>query len=78
MKKILILALLMLTGIPSISGLYAQVDELWASRYNGTGNGQDEISAMTVDSFGNVYVTGRSRGTGVNNNFDYLTIKNDA
>ena len=78
MKKILILALLMVTVIPSVSELYAQVNELWASRYNGTGNGQDEVSAMTVDVLGNVYVTGRSRGTGLSNNFDYLTIKYDA
>ena len=77
-KNFLPLLLVILITVPiSISQLYAQVDELWASRYNGTGNGQDEVSAMTVDPLGNVYVTGRSRGTGFNNNFDYLTIKYD-
>lgn len=43
----------------------------WVMRYNGPTNGDDEINAMIIDESGNVYVTGRSAGNGV----DYATIK---
>jgi uncharacterized delta-60 repeat protein len=46
----------------------ANGDSLWCTRYNGPGNSVDVANAMTVDSSGNVYVTGLSGG-------DYATIK---
>jgi uncharacterized delta-60 repeat protein len=45
----------------------------WSQTYNGTANGSDAATAITVDGLGNVYVTGRSFGTGTNR--DYVTIK---
>ncbi len=45
---------------------------VWRVRYNHS-NGDDEAKAIIVDSAGNVYVTGRSQGSGTG--FDYATIK---
>jgi uncharacterized delta-60 repeat protein len=49
---------------------------LWVNHYNGSGNGIDEVAALTVDSQGNVYVTGLSWG-GSTNSHDYATVKYD-
>ena len=49
--------------------------ELWASLYDGPGNGHDVATALAVDSGGNVYVTGKSTGSG--SSIDYATIKYD-
>lgn len=78
MKTVKFLILILVIIMPILillDSAKAQVNQLWASTYDGTGNGQDEISAMTVDASGNVYVTGRSRSDGFLNNFDFLTIK---
>jgi uncharacterized delta-60 repeat protein len=45
----------------------------WVARYNGPGNFFDEPADLAIDDAGNVYVTGRSAGSGTND--DYATIK---
>ena len=45
----------------------------WVQRYNGPGNYWDVAFAITIDTSGNVYVTGLSRGSGTSD--DYATIK---
>ncbi|MDQ3047179.1 MAG: SBBP repeat-containing protein [Bacteroidota bacterium] len=46
----------------------------WLSEYNGPGNSLDEAHAVTIDTSGNVYVTGWSYG-GAGTGYDYATIK---
>jgi outer membrane protein assembly factor BamB len=49
--------------------------QLWERRYDGPGHGYDSARALTIDSAGNVIVTGTSKGTsGV---LDIATIKYD-
>lgn len=42
---------------------------LWFRWYNGTGKGDDEATAMTLDPDGNIYVAGKSPGPGTENDF---------
>ncbi len=72
--KMSILILVVCASIPSV--LSAQVDTVWVRRYNGQGNGPDRANALAIDGLGNVYVTGRSLGSGTF--YDYATIKYDA
>jgi uncharacterized delta-60 repeat protein len=51
-------------------------DLVWVRRYNGPGNGDDQPWMVTTDDSCNVYVTGKSLGSGTN--FDYATIKYNA
>jgi beta-propeller repeat-containing protein len=50
--------------------------EQWVARYNGPPNGSDTAKGVAVDTSGNVYVTGRSLGSG--GYFDYATVKYDS
>jgi hypothetical protein len=45
---------------------------LWTNTYNGPANGEDDATGVAVDTRGNVFVTGWSRGVG--NVFDFVTI----
>jgi hypothetical protein len=47
--------------------------QVWAARYDGPANGADEAIDMTIDQWGNIYVTGRSEGIGTG--MDWATIK---
>jgi len=48
----------------------------WVARYNGTGNGDDFATDITVDNLSNIYVTGYSKGSGTL--YDYATVKYDS
>jgi len=50
-------------------------DTAWARRYDGPANEEDRASAIAIDGFNNVYVTGHSDSTGTYE--DYATIKYD-
>jgi uncharacterized delta-60 repeat protein len=70
MKKILLLSIIF-TGI--LSGLKAQVNIQWQTRYTSSGTNVDKAEDLVMDASGNVYVTGIGRGA--SGNFDYITIK---
>jgi uncharacterized delta-60 repeat protein len=48
-------------------------ESVWVATYNGTGNSNDVIWALAIDSIGNCYVTGYSGGQG--SSLDIVTIK---
>ncbi|MEO8514154.1 MAG: SBBP repeat-containing protein [Ignavibacteria bacterium] len=50
----------------------ASGSQSWVRSYNGTGNSNDFMRTMIADSDGNLYATGKSRGT---TNDDYATVK---
>lgn len=50
----------------------SQGDKIWEARYNASGGNTEEVHAMVLDQYGNIYVTGNSSGpTGR----DYATLK---
>jgi uncharacterized delta-60 repeat protein len=48
-------------------------EQQWVARYDGPGHSLDTAMAIAVDGGGNVYVAGRSPGSGTD--YDYATIK---
>ncbi len=72
---LLVLACVLELGGPGLPAL-AEPSTAWVARYNGLGNGRDDVRRLVVDSDGNVYVTGASPGYGASE--DYATIKYDA
>ena len=54
---------------------YPNGDTAWVRRYNGLGNSTDYAFAIAVDGSGNVYMTGKSCGSGSLYDYDYATIK---
>jgi predicted house-cleaning NTP pyrophosphatase (Maf/HAM1 superfamily) len=51
-------------------------NQLWIKRYNGSANSRDAACALTVDKYGNVFVTGGSFD--FSTNYDCVTVKYDA
>ena len=51
-------------------------NQLWAARYNGPASSEDWALDVTLDSSGNVYVTGWSIGNDTES--DYATVKYDS
>ncbi|UCG69172.1 MAG: SBBP repeat-containing protein, partial [Thermoplasmata archaeon] len=51
-------------------------NELWVARYDGPGSLNDNPHGMALDPFGNILVTGSSKGVGTD--LDYATIKYDS
>jgi streptogramin lyase len=49
---------------------------LWTNRYNGPGNGNDSGQAIKADTFGRIFVTGYSAGTGTSNDFVTIAYSN--
>ena len=47
----------------------------WVARYNGPVNGDDSAQGIAVDASGNVYVTGASRQSQFQYDWDFATIK---
>ena len=61
MKNPKILLFVLLLSLKSLTS-FSQVSIGWVARYNNQGLGYDAGLALTVDDFGNVYVTGNSYG----------------
>ncbi|MDV7392938.1 SBBP repeat-containing protein, partial [Arthrospira platensis SPKY1] len=48
-------------------------DTIWTRTYNGSAGLADEVTVMEIDEANNIYITGKSQGTGTG--FDIVTIK---
>ncbi|MGB8657129.1 MAG: SBBP repeat-containing protein [Candidatus Zixiibacteriota bacterium] len=77
-RKLILSVILVLISVPNVvswsNHAFAEsVDTAWVRRYDGPGSGGDYAVAIATDSSNNVYVTGRSEGSGTG--IDYATIK---
>jgi len=71
--------LLIITGVIFFAAGLVQADEVieeWVARYNGPGDNTDKATAIALDDYGNIYITGISFGSGIG--LDYATIKYDS
>ncbi|GAB4133871.1 MAG: hypothetical protein Fur0041_06470 [Bacteroidia bacterium] len=48
-------------------------DTIWMIKYNGPGNNSDQAYSMAIDTMGNIFVGGMSKGAGTNE--DYAVVK---
>jgi uncharacterized delta-60 repeat protein len=63
-------------GIALVASLaQATVDTAWVRRWDGSAHQDDWAEAMTVDSAGNVYVTGVTETDTINGHYDIITLK---
>jgi uncharacterized delta-60 repeat protein len=51
-------------------------EQMWVARYDGPAHEDDSASGLALDSLGNIYVTGSSRGNDTEE--DYATVKYDS
>ncbi|KXK47307.1 MAG: PKD repeat protein [Chlorobi bacterium OLB5] len=62
------------SGVDYVTIKYSTIgDSLWVKKYNGSANDNDEAYSLSLDDSNNIYITGRSRNSGVT--WDYVTVK---
>ncbi len=70
MKRMVFIIIITITAI---NCLYSQVTEQWVRSYNGNANSDDNSRSIALDKFGNIFVTGSSKGIGTY--YDFVTVK---